>query len=60
LPETNAGQIFVPFFTTKPNGSGIGLSLVRQIALAHGGRVEAARRQAAGAIFKISFPIENW
>jgi signal transduction histidine kinase len=33
-------QIFVPFHTTKPGGSGIGLSLARQIAIAHGGKLE--------------------
>jgi signal transduction histidine kinase len=33
-------QIFVPFHTTKPSGAGIGLSLARQIAIAHGGRLE--------------------
>lgn len=34
-------RVFVPFFTTKPDGSGIGLSLVRQIAVAHRGRADA-------------------
>ena len=31
IPDAEAGQIFVPFFTTKAEGTGIGLSLVRQI-----------------------------
>ena len=42
LPET--ANLFVPFFTTKPTGSGIGLVLSRQIAEAHGGRLTVANR----------------
>jgi signal transduction histidine kinase len=42
LPETS--NLFVPFFTTKPLGSGIGLVLSRQIAEAHGGRLTLANR----------------
>jgi two-component system nitrogen regulation sensor histidine kinase NtrY len=49
-------QIFVPFFSTKPGGSGIGLSLARQIALAHGGRIEVERRHA-GSVFTVILPM---
>jgi len=41
---TNAGNLFVPFYTTKPGGTGIGLVLAQQIALAHSGSVELSNR----------------
>jgi signal transduction histidine kinase len=40
----NTANLFVPFFTTKPGGSGIGLVLSRQIAEAHGGSLTLANR----------------
>jgi signal transduction histidine kinase len=40
----NPGNVFVPFYTTKPSGSGIGLVLSRQIAEAHGGSLELSNR----------------
>lgn len=52
-------QIFVPFFTTKPGGSGIGLSLARRIAQAHGGRITVLDNEPRGSIFRISLPPES-
>jgi two-component system nitrogen regulation sensor histidine kinase NtrY len=52
-------QIFVPFFSTKPGGSGIGLSLARQIALAHGGRIDVERRHSGGSVFTLILPVSQ-
>jgi two-component system nitrogen regulation sensor histidine kinase NtrY len=55
LPET--ANLFVPFFTTKPGGTGIGLALSRQIAEAHGGTVTLENRgDARGCVARIRLP----
>lgn len=57
LTASQREQIFVPFFTTKPGGSGIGLSLARRIAQAHGGRIAVFENEPRGSRFRISLPI---
>ncbi|HEX7947942.1 MAG TPA: ATP-binding protein, partial [Phenylobacterium sp.] len=57
LPTDDPEGAFVPFFTTKPGGSGIGLSLARQIALSHGGRLEYRPRASGGAAFRLTLPV---
>jgi nitrogen fixation/metabolism regulation signal transduction histidine kinase len=53
----SSGNLFVPFFTTKPTGSGIGLVLARQIAEAHGGSLVVRNRKAGrGAEAVITLP----
>lgn len=53
----NATNLFVPFFTTKPNGSGIGLVLCRQIAENHGGSLSLKNRDAApGTLASLRLP----
>ena len=56
IPPERMDDIFVPFFTTKQGGSGIGLSLARQIALAHRGQIEVEANAPRGTIFRIILP----
>lgn len=53
-PESQE-QIFIPFFTTKPNGSGIGLSLSRQIMRAHNGTLDLVRSDEKSTVFEMIF-----
>ncbi len=50
-----ATKIFVPFFTTKEEGSGVGLALARQVMTAHGGFVRLSRNEDGGALFSLTF-----
>ena len=55
VPDDIARKIFVPFFTTKEGGSGVGLALARQVMTAHGGFVRVARGESGGALFTLTF-----
>jgi signal transduction histidine kinase len=54
-PELRA-RVFEPFYTTRPNGTGLGLAVARQIVEAHGGRIDVADRPGGGACFTILLP----
>lgn len=59
IASTN--NLFVPFYTTKPGGSGIGLLLSRQIAEAHGGSLTLSnRRDATGCVARLTLPVGPW
>lgn len=53
-----SANLFVPFFTTKRGGSGIGLVLARQIADAHGGTLTIANRPERGCVVRVELPRE--
>jgi two-component system nitrogen regulation sensor histidine kinase NtrY len=55
VPLELAEQIFIPFFTTRTQGSGVGLALVRYIMLSHGGKAIYDRNELGGATFRLIF-----
>jgi signal transduction histidine kinase len=56
-PQT-LSHLFEPFYTTKPNGMGMGLAICRSIIEAHGGRLWATRCEPRGALFQFTIPGE--
>ena len=57
LKASDVDRVFSAFFTTKPGGMGMGLSISRSIIEAHGGRLWAAPNEPHGAIFQFSLPV---
>jgi nitrogen fixation/metabolism regulation signal transduction histidine kinase len=55
IPDDIGDKIFVPFYTTKQQGSGVGLALTRQIMLAHGGAIKYESNKTAGTVFRMTF-----
>ena len=56
IPKDLMEKIFLPFYTTKPRGTGMGLALVHKIILAHGGTIKVESREGAGTTFKVYLP----
>ena len=57
MSEEERSQIFRPFFTTKPAGTGLGLTLTQQIISEHGGHIECASVVGQGTTFSLRFPL---
>ncbi|MCA9541960.1 MAG: ATP-binding protein, partial [Myxococcales bacterium] len=58
VPTELRERVFEPFFTTRREGHGLGLAVVRQIARAHGGGVRVAEAAGGGARFTLLLPTE--
>jgi signal transduction histidine kinase len=57
VPESDLQRIFIPFFTTKAAGHGVGLALAYRVVTQHGGTLTAANSQTGGAIFTVRLPV---
>jgi signal transduction histidine kinase len=57
VPEGDLQRIFDPFYSTKPEGTGLGLPIAHQIMEQHGGRIEAKRNPGRGMTFSLVFPL---
>jgi len=58
VPPDKLATVFEPFYTTKPEGSGLGLWIAQQVVLGHGGAIEVANAPAGGALFSLHLPVD--
>jgi len=59
IPEDIRQKIFLPFFSTKPEGTGFGLALVQKIIISHGGSIEVESREGEGTAFRVVLPLAS-
>jgi two-component system sensor kinase FixL len=56
IPAQQLSHLFDSFYTSKPHGMGLGLSIARSIVVAHGGRIQAENNPGRGATFRVTLP----
>ena len=56
ISEEDRRHLFEPFFTTRPEGTGLGLALCREILTSHGGRIDLAEERTTGTTFCVLLP----
>ena len=59
IDQTNLEHVFEPFFSTKHEGMGMGLSICRSIIEAHGGHIKASPGSDGGSVFQVSLPVDE-
>ena len=59
IDPKNVDRLFDAFFTTKLQGTGMGLAICRSIVEAHGGRLSGAPNEPHGAVFRFTLPVED-
>jgi signal transduction histidine kinase len=59
IPPTIRSKVFEPFFTTRAQGTGLGLAFVERIVIEHGGTISVGSSPSGGAQFQITLPIET-
>ncbi len=59
IPQQDLPKIFLPFYTTKSEGTGLGLAVVQKVTLQHGGSIEARNRRGGGAEFLLWLPLRQ-
>jgi signal transduction histidine kinase len=59
LPEELSKKLFMTFYTTKPQGMGLGLNICRSIIEFHGGRIWASTHPEGGSTFSFTLPVAD-
>lgn len=59
IPEEHQAQLFSPFFSTKPRGTGLGLAVCHRIVTQHGGTITYEPRRPHGACFRVTLPVSE-
>ena len=57
IPDEHLDRLFVPFFTTKPSGAGLGLSITHKILENHNGFIEVTSQEGVGTTFVVNLPL---